>query len=94
MRCLEDELRDFDDTAALVESMDLVVTVDTSVAHLAGALGKRAWVLLPFNPDWRWLFDREDSPWYPTVRLFRQPRYGDWASVISAVHSELRHLAP
>ena len=88
------ELRDFADTAALVETMDVVVTVDTSVAHLAGAMGKAVWILLPFNPhDWRWLLDREDSPWYPTARLFRQPATDDWASVIRRVDEELeRHF--
>lgn len=84
------ELNDFDDTAALVECLDLVISVDTSVAHLAGALGKPAWILLPYHPDWRWLLDREDSPWYPGVRLFRQPRPGDWDSVVARVAAELR----
>lgn len=88
-----DALMDFADTAALVELMDVVVTVDTSVAHLAGAMGKPVWILLPFAPDWRWLLEREDSPWYPTARLFRQPAIGDWASVIDRAWSELRRLA-
>jgi Tetratricopeptide repeat/Glycosyltransferase family 9 (heptosyltransferase) len=79
------ELATFDDTAAIVSRLDLVVSVDTSLAHLAGALGKPVWVLLPFFPDWRWLLDREDSPWYPTARLFRQERVGDWKSVIMRV---------
>jgi tetratricopeptide (TPR) repeat protein len=84
------ELRDFADTAALVELMDVVVTVDTSVANLTGAMGKAVWILLPFNPhDWRWMLDREDSPWYPTARLFRQSATGDWASVIRRVNEEL-----
>jgi hypothetical protein len=84
------DLRDFADTAALVELLDLVVTVDTSVAHVAGALGKPLWILLPFNPhDWRWLLEREDSVWYPTARVFRQPAAGDWASVIARVGEEL-----
>lgn len=82
-------LGDFEDTAALVDLMDLVVTVDTSIAHLAGALGKPVWILLPFTPDWRWLRDRADSPWYPTARLFRQPKIGDWPSVIEAVRAAL-----
>ncbi|MGE0372020.1 MAG: tetratricopeptide repeat protein [Gammaproteobacteria bacterium] len=86
------ELNDFDDTAALIESLDLVISVDTSVAHLAGALGKPTWILLPYTPDWRWLLDREDSPWYPGARLFRQPRPGDWDSVIQRVAGELRRL--
>lgn len=84
------ELNDFADTAALIELMDLVVTVDTSVAHVAGAMGKPLWILLPFNPhDWRWMLDREDSIWYPTARVFRQPADGDWSSVIGRVNGEL-----
>ena len=82
-------MRDFADTAAVISLLDLVVSVDTSVVHLAGALGKPVWVLLPFNPDFRWLIGREDSPWYPTARLFRQPRPGDWESVLDRVRSEL-----
>ena len=89
MRSYGEELKDFADTAALVELMDVVVAVDTSVAHLAGALGKPVWILLPFNSDWRWLLDRDDSLWYPTARLFRQPAIGDWASVIDTVRNEL-----
>jgi len=85
-------LGNFADTAAFMESLDLVITVDTSVAHLAGALGKPVWILLPFSPDWRWLLDRDDSPWYPSARLFRQPRIGDWASVIDRVGAALRDL--
>jgi hypothetical protein len=88
----DSELKDFSDTAALVELMDLVLTVDTSVAHLAAALGKPVWLMLPFNPDWRWLLDRADSPWYPSVRLFRQQRIGDWAGVIEQVKSEMDRL--
>ena len=84
------ELKDFSDTAALVSLMDLVISVDTSVAHLAGALGKPVWILLPFVPDWRWLLEREDSPWYPTARLFRQPKIGDWDSVIDQVKHSLK----
>ena len=84
------ELRDFADTAALVSLMDLVISVDTSVAHLAGALGKPVWILLPFAPDWRWLLEREDSPWYPSARLFRQPRIGDWDRVIDKLMHDLR----
>jgi len=84
------QLNDFADTAALVELMDVVVTVCTSAAHLAGAMGKPVWILLCFNPCWRWLLDRDDSPWYPTARLFRQPAIGDWESVIEVVGRELR----
>ena len=83
------ELHDFSDTAALCELMDIVITVDTSVAHLSGALGKPTWVLLPFCPDWRWLLGRSDSPWYPTVRLFRQESIDNWDGVLQAVRKEL-----
>src|SRR6266568_2916830 len=94
LRHVGGELEDFADTAAVIELMDVVVTVDTSVTHVAGAMGKPVWILLPFNPhDWRWMLDREDSPWYPTARLFRQPANGDWASVIRRVDEELvRHF--
>ncbi len=77
--------RDFADAAAHVAAMDLVITVDTSIAHLAGALGKPVWILLQYSPDFRWLLERPDSPWYPTARLFRQIRAGDWADVVAAV---------
>ncbi len=83
------ELRDFEDTAAVLGLCDLVVTVDTAVAHLAGALGRPAWILLPFAPDWRWMLERTDSPWYPTARLYRQPEPGDWESVIARVRADL-----
>ena len=82
-------IRDMADTAALIEQLDLVICVDTAVAHLAGALARPAWVLLPFAPDWRWLREREDSPWYPTLRLFRQPKLRDWPSVIENVRNAL-----
>jgi tetratricopeptide (TPR) repeat protein len=82
--------KDFADTAWVVAQLDLVITVDTAVAHLAGAIGKETWVLLPFSPDWRWLLDREDSPWYPTMRLFRQPSLGNWESVITHVSRALQ----
>lgn len=81
---------DWADTAALVSALDLVVTVDTAVAHLAGALGKPVWIMLPFVPDWRWLLERADSPWYPTARLFRQPAADDWDAVITAVAAALK----
>ncbi len=84
------ELRDLGDTAAVVSQLDLVISVDTSVAHLAGALGKPMWVLLPMVSDFRWLTGREDSPWYPTARLFRQKRRGDWDEVIGRVKEALR----
>lgn len=84
------DVTDFTDTAALVDLMDVVISVDTSVAHLAGAMGKQTWVLLPaMDVDWRWMLDREDSPWYPTVQLFRQSAHDDWDSVISRLVSAL-----
>jgi len=89
---LTSHIRDFADTAALMMHLDLIISVDTAVAHLAGALGKPVWTLLPFVPDWRWMLDRDDSPWYPTMRLFRQPKLGDWDSVIHRVADELRLL--
>jgi tetratricopeptide (TPR) repeat protein len=87
------ELRDFADTAALVEVLDLVISVDTSVAHLAGALGKPIWLLNRFDTCWRWLADRDDSPWYPQLRQFRQARPGDWSNVMLAVRDALQQLA-
>jgi tetratricopeptide (TPR) repeat protein len=86
------ELNDFADTAAVIENLDLVISVDTSVAHLAGALGKPVWVLLPFVPDWRWLLDCDDSPWYPTARLFRQDETRRWDRVIAATRAALSDL--
>ena len=86
-------ITDMADTAALVSHLDLLVTVDTAMAHLAGALAKPTWVLLTFAPDWRWLTEREDSPWYPTMRLFRQPQFDDWQSVLQRVRVELAALA-
>lgn len=83
-------LTDFGETAAAIHGLDLVIAVDTSVAHLAGALGKPVWTLLPYAPDWRWMLHRTDSPWYPTMRLFRQPIPGDWQSVIREVSTELQ----
>jgi len=86
------ELRDFADTAALMEALDLVITVDTSVAHLAGALGQPVWILLPNLPDWRWMLDRTDSPWYPTARLYRQETAGDWSVPVERVRADLAGL--
>lgn len=86
-------LRDLADTAALLARMDLVISIDTAVAHLAGAIGRPVWILLPSSPDWRWFPDREDSPWYPTARLFRQRRRGDWAEVVQRVAAALAALS-
>lgn len=87
---LGESFADFADTAAVLAQLDLVITIDTSVAHLAGAMGRPTWIMLPFVPDWRWFLDREDSPWYPTVRLFRQAEHNDWDGVIARVASALR----
>lgn len=85
----QDELMDYSDTAALIQTMDLVISVDTSVAHLAASIGKGCWIMLPYTPDFRWMLDREDSPWYPNVRLFRQPVFDDWDSVVDQIKQEL-----
>jgi tetratricopeptide (TPR) repeat protein len=87
------DLIDFVETAALISCLDLVITVDTSVAHLAAALGRPTWILLPYTPDYRWLLDRDDSPWYPTARLFRQDKRRDYTSVVERVRAELKALA-
>ncbi|GAB7537878.1 tetratricopeptide repeat protein [Burkholderia sp. 3C] len=92
IRFVGDELEDFADTAALVEAVDLVISVDTSVAHLAGALGRPLAVMLPFTPDFRWLLDRDDSPWYPNARLFRQHEGGQWAGVVERLGAALPSL--
>ncbi|CAO3363850.1 tetratricopeptide repeat protein [Azospirillum palustre] len=90
---LSPDIRDFADTAAIMAGLDLVVCVDTSVAHLAGALGVPVWVLVPFAPDWRWMLDREDSPWYPTMRLFRQDKPGSWDDALNRLERALRSHA-
>jgi tetratricopeptide (TPR) repeat protein len=84
-----DEQEDFADAAAIIDLVDLVITIDTSIAHLAGALGKETWILLQFDAEWRWLLNRDNSPWYPKARLFRQPKPGDWLSVIDSVKGEM-----
>jgi tetratricopeptide (TPR) repeat protein len=89
-----DSLHDFADTAALIANLDLVISIDSAVAHLAGAMGKPVWVLVPVSPDWRWMLHREDSPWYPTMRLFRQTRHGDWQSPIAQMVDALRSFEP
>ena len=85
-------LNGFGDAAAMCELMDVVISVDTAVAHLSGALGRPTWVLLDYAPDWRWMLDRDDSPWYPSAKLYRQQSLGDWAGVIARVAAELRRI--
>ncbi len=82
---LEAHLTDFNEAAAIIANMDLIITIDTSIAHLAGAMGRPVWTMLPYATDWRWFTDANQSPWYPTMRLFRQPAPRDWPSVIQAV---------
>lgn len=91
---LAPQLADFAETAAAIEALDLVIAVDTAVAHLAGALGKEVWILLPFAPDWRWLLARDTSPWYPSAKLYRQPRLGDWAGVMARISADLTARRP
>ena len=86
------ELRTFDDTAALIENLDVVISVDTAVAHLAGGMGKPVWLMLAYVPEWRWHLERQDSPWYPAMRIFRQERPGDWAGVVGKIVDALRGL--
>lgn len=88
------EIQDYGDTMAIIENLELVVTVDTSVGHLTGAMGKPVWIMLPYAPDWRWLLNRNDSPWYPTARLFRQAANRDWQPVMASVAAELSALNP
>jgi hypothetical protein len=83
------DLKDWADTAALIAALDLLVTVDTAMPHLAGAMGRPVWLMNRYDPCWRWLETRTDSPWYPTLRLFRQPAMGDWDSLIAEVRAEL-----
>jgi tetratricopeptide (TPR) repeat protein len=90
---LADDLADWADTAAAIQNLDLIITVDTGVLHLAGAMGKKVWAILPFVPDWRWMLDRKDSPWYPSIKLFRQQQGRDWAPVIDEVIRELGMLS-
>ena len=85
----EDELTDFSDTVALIECMDLVISVDTSLAHLAGAIGKEIWIMLAFMPDYRWMLDRDNSPWYPSAKLIRQDESRNWSNVLNVIKSNL-----
>ena len=97
MTDLSNDLTDFGETAALIQNLDLVITVDTSMGHLAGAMGKPVWIMIPKATDWRWMLEREDTPWYPTARLFRQAKPGEWDPVLDrlsgALAQELRQLA-
>ena len=93
MMDISDGLGDFADTAALIQQLDLVVTVDTAVAHLAGALGKPVWIMLPHGNDWRWLTGRTDSPWYPTARLYRQDDSRAWPPVVETLAQDLAGFA-
>ena len=88
----KNKIKGFDNTAGLIESMDLVISVDTSIAHLSGALNKPTWLLLPFTPDFRWLLKRDDSPWYPSVKLYRQEKKGNWETIIDKVKKDLINL--
>jgi FKBP-type peptidyl-prolyl cis-trans isomerase 2 len=88
-----DKIHDFSDTAAIIKNLDLIISIDTDVAHLGGALGKPVWTLLPFIPDWRWMLNRNDSPWYPTMKLFRQTSRGDWQLVIEKVKKALEQYS-
>lgn len=92
INCLGEKLSDFADTAALIENLDMVIGVDSAVAHLAGAQGKPVWIMLRHSGEWRWLLERADSPWYPTARLFRQKKPGDWAGVVSDITQQLQAL--
>jgi len=85
IECFGDALEDFTDTATLCELMDIVISVETIVAHLSAAFDKKTWMLLPYTPDWRWQLERGDSPWYPCIQLYRQPSIGDWTSVLEKV---------
>ena len=93
MHDLSPDLTDWTDTAGAMARLDLIISVDPSCAQLAGALGRPVWVCLPAVPEWRWMLEREDTPWYGSARLFRQPEVGDWESVFAAVAQELRGLA-
>ncbi|MGL6284387.1 MAG: hypothetical protein ACRC2J_18430, partial [Microcoleaceae cyanobacterium] len=89
---LDDVINDFADTANIIQQLDLIISVDTAIAHLAGAMGKQVWLLLTYVPDWRWFLQRQDSPWYPTMRLFRQKSLGDWSGVFTEVKSALTSI--
>jgi ADP-heptose:LPS heptosyltransferase len=89
---LSNDLTDFAESAALLANLDLLISVDTAAVHLAGAMGAPVWTLIDYNPDWRWLLDRTDSPWYPTMRLFRQTRFYDWSETLELAAEALREF--
>ena len=89
---LDGELHDFADTAAALEALDLLISIDTAAAHLAGAIGAKTWVMIPYACDFRWMVEREDCPWYPGMRLFRQKKMDDWAEVVVRIREELKKL--
>ncbi len=89
---LGEEINNFSDTAAIVENMDLIISIDTSLIHLAGALGKKSFLMLSYSADWRWLLDRNSSPWYDSVKIFRQKLIGDWNFVINEIQLEFNNL--
>ena len=88
----ENEIKGFDNTAGLIESMDLIISVDTSVAHLSGALNKKVWILLAYTPDYRWLLNQENSPWYPSAKLYRQSKKANWDNVIENIIADLKNF--
>ena len=90
---LGNHINDFMDTAAIIMNMDLIISVDTSLIHLAGSLNKKSYLMLPWCPEWRWLLDRKDSPWYPSIKIFRQKSLGDWNTVINDIKNELSNLS-
>jgi len=94
IRHFENDLHDFADTAALISQLDLVISVDTSVAHLAASLNKPTLILIPHAPDWRWMLGRDDSPWYPTVKLYRQTTLGDWQTTLQTLFKDLKEIQP
>ena len=92
LNCYKDELIGFENTGALIENLDLIITTDSSIAHLCGALNKNAWIMLSHLPDFRWLLNRKDSPWYPSLKLYRQNRSNDWSSVIENIKKDLKTI--
>ena len=92
LNCYKDELIGFENTGALIENLDLIITTDSSIAHLCGALNKNAWIMLSYLPDFRWLLNRKDSPWYPSLKLYRQNRSNDWSSVIENIKKDLKMI--